>query len=519
MQPSVIVALDAFPTNYSQKIDRSAVASIPVLQGQQARLAAPPTSVRTKQSSESRLKDLWRQVLGTEVVSQYHIDSESSFFHIGGSSSGLIGLQSLIRSTFGVEVALVRLFEYPTLSAMGRCIDPTAIDRIIPKQVSPVPTPAVEPPRLKHPSAAPIDWDLETAIPRDLYELEVNSPKEVTIPFKTVVITGSTGFLGKELLLQMVADETIKKIYAVAVRKAISDLPSIFSDPKVEVHSGHLAAPRLGLSERTAKEIFSIADSVIHNGSDVSFLKTYQTLEKSNMQSTGELVKLCLPYQVSMHFISSSRVAHLSNKDIVGEESLSIFKTPTDGSDGYTATKWASERFLERVGEKFSMPIYVHRPSSINGDNAPVMDLMTNLLTYSKKIRKTPKSSMWQGVLDFVSVGHVARGVLTEVRSESILPAGMVKYLHQSGDVEIPIEGMQVFLEKETGQNFGTLSVESWVREATKAGMNELIGAYLMNAAELPIKFRRLSKAHRLNKFEDCTQAEEASSWFSLRFW
>lgn len=251
-----------------------------------------------------------------------------------------------------------------------------------------------------------------------------SSPKEIDIAFKTVVITGSTGFLGKELLTRMVADEEIEKIYAIAVRKLKSDLPAIFSDPKVEVHGGDLGAPLLGLSEDTAQEIFSVADSAIHNGADVSFLKAYRTLEKRNVQSTREIVKLCLPYRVSLHYISSSGVAHLSNKEVVGEESLTAFEPPTDGSDGYTATKWASERFLELVGEKFSMGVYIHRPSSISGDDAPMMDLMTNMLTYSKRMRKTSRSSTWKGILDFVSVENVARGILDQVRNEDLPCSG-----------------------------------------------------------------------------------------------
>jgi hybrid polyketide synthase/nonribosomal peptide synthetase ACE1 len=138
------------------------------------------------------------------------------------------------------------------------------------------------------------------------------------------------------------------------------------------------------------------------------------------------------------------------------------------------------------------MGIYIHRPSSITGDDAPTMDLMTNLLTYSEKMRKTPKSSMWKGGLDFVSVENVARGILDQVRNEDLTSSGTVKYLHQTGELEVPIESMRTFLERETGEVFDSLSVETWVREAIEGGMNELIGAYLISAADLPIIFPKL---------------------------
>ena len=521
MQPSIIIALDSFPVNSSRKIDREAISNLSLLPGNQT-----PSSVSThsalkpQQVSESRLKDLWHQVLGVDVASQYHIDVESNFFHVGGSSSSLIGLQRLIKTTFGAEVALVHLFENPTLGSMTRHISPPAKITSVAEVVSDAQAPVVGSHSQEVSSAEAIDWDLETAIPNELYQLEMNSsPKDIDIPFKTVVLTGSTGFLGNELLTRMVADENIEKIYAIAVRKPKLDLPAIFSDPKVEVYNGDLVEPRLGLSENAAKEIFSVADSVIHNGSEVSFLKTYRTLERANVQSTRELVKLCLPYRVSLHYISSSGVVQLSNKEAVNEESLAAFRPPTDGSDGYTATKWASERFLELVGEKFSISIFIHRPSSITGDDAPIMDLMTNMVTYSKRMRKIPKSPTWKGVLDFVSVENVARGILNEVHNENLAMTGIIKYLHQSGELVVPIDSMQSFLERQTGAAFETLSVERWVREATKAGLDELIGAYLISAADLPVTFPRLLKNKRWSREVGSKVPPQSSSWFSLRWW
>jgi hybrid polyketide synthase/nonribosomal peptide synthetase ACE1 len=189
-----------------------------------------------------------------------------------------------------------------------------------------------------------IDWEKETALTDDLYDTEISSaPKDRRLAFKTVAITGATGFLGKEILRRMIDDVHIDEIHAIAVRRRVSDLPTIFSDAKVQVHRGDLNAPGLGLSEAKAKEIFGETDAVIHNGADASFLKSYKTLSRTNVGSTRELVKLCLPSRVPIHFISSASVAHLSGQPSFGEYSVAEFEPPGDGSDGYTATKWASE--------------------------------------------------------------------------------------------------------------------------------------------------------------------------------
>lgn len=55
-------------------------------------------------------------------------------------------------------------------------------------------------------------------------------------------------------------------------------------------HDGDLTLPRLGLTKESAKAIFEEADVVIHNGADVSHIKTFQNLRQANLESTMELM-------------------------------------------------------------------------------------------------------------------------------------------------------------------------------------------------------------------------------------
>lgn len=115
----------------------------------------------------------------------------------------------------------------------------------------------------------------------------------------------------------MPSEKNVDKIRATAFRRRRPNLPAIFSDPKVQLHMGDLNALRLSLSKQAAQEI----------------------------------VKLCLPQRIPMHLIPSASVAYLSRQASFGEESVANFRLPCDRSDVYTATKWASEHFLELISE------------------------------------------------------------------------------------------------------------------------------------------------------------------------
>lgn len=524
MRPAIVVPLTHLPLNHSGKVDRQAIAAL---------LIKPTTKEVTstttqRQTVGTKVKEIWQRVLGDELTSLHQIDAVSDFFHIGGNSLTLVNVQGLIKRELNVELTLVQLFENPTLGALIRQIDATS-EAINDESISSMTAPEmveVTPPSFT--PAGRIDWAQETAMTDDLYELEIDpEPKDQGLPFKTVVITGATGFLGKELIRQMIDDTHIDKIHAIAVRWRKSDLPAIFSNPKVDLHQGDLKAPRLGLSEAKARKMFAETDAVIHNGADVSFMKTYTSLSKTNVGSTRELVKLCLPFHVPIHFVSSAGVAHLSGKTSFGEESVAIFQPPQDGTDGYTATKWASERILELVSEKFSIPVWIHRPSNITGEDAPELDIMTNILDFSKKMRKVPVSPSWQGTVDFVSVERVAADILDEVKNDSAHPGGMVKYVHECGDLEVAIDDMRVSLERQTGQEFESMSLGEWTRAAVAEGLDELVAAYLNSAAEMPFVFPKLLKANcrrptiamRMNEGAKRANPPKSSLGDALRRW
>jgi len=124
---------------------------------------------------------------------------------------------------------------------------------------------------------APIDWDKEASLELDI---EVATEAKKTGDDVTVVRTGATGYLGRDIV-KFVSHDRVSKVICVAFR---GNEPETFiaqyqdSQTKIEVLQGGLGAPLLGLDEVTFENLGKEADVIVHSGANRSFWDYYQTL-------------------------------------------------------------------------------------------------------------------------------------------------------------------------------------------------------------------------------------------------
>ncbi|MBE3042956.1 SDR family oxidoreductase [Candidatus Bathyarchaeota archaeon] len=486
LKPAVAVGVDHLPVNSSHKLDRRAVDGWPLPMLAEDAQGPSHNGDDLDTGFEVALRQLWQEALpeGVGYRRGQSINGSSDFFHVGGSSLGLINLQGLIKERLGLSMSLYKLFQNSTLKAMGALLhgqEATVTE-----------------------SNPAIDWEREVALPSDLTQQSDTGAQTTAArhEIKTIALTGATGFIGREILRRLLADDRISSVYCLAVRKEKSDLPTLFNHPKVVVYRGDLRAPRLGLSEEDVAATFGGdggVQAVIHAGADVSFLKTYHTLRLVNVASTRELVRLAAPRRLPLHFISSATVARLAleaGRSSFGRESVAGYPPATARAaveGGYVSAKWVSEVLLERAAKNLGLPVWIHRPTSVSGEDASELDLMSNITKYVQETKAIPNTREWSGGFDFVSVQSVGRDVVREVLDNAVL-GGEVRYQFQSGEVEIGGDEMQSILELGTGASFEVLPLAQWIERAEKAGLNHLLALYLRRAAEGQLLIPKLLK-------------------------
>lgn len=334
-----------------------------------------------------------------------------------------------------------------------------------------------------------VDWDAEVQLPEpDRFSKMENGRAPNSKP-AVVLLTGSSGLLGHHLLNRLASEPSITKIICVAVRRLSERLKSgqlPQPDGRVVYYEGDLRLPQLGLTAEQASEIFAGVDAVIHNGSDTSHLKYYSAVRDCNVESTRELVRLCLPRKIPLHYVSSVGVCLLAGRQTFPEVSATAsgIKPPVDGAHGYMCSKWVCEHLLEGVSAAHGLRISINRPSTIvrEGSDATTaeaeFDWVNALLHYSHRIRAVPRAEHNQGAFDLVYIRTVCNDIIQELFRRD--HGNRLTYVNNVGDVVIPMSKLAE-MGKTTGSGklYRTLRFDQWADEAIEAGLQPAVAALI----------------------------------------
>ena len=471
MKPSILVPIAKLPTNDSGKLDRKALTALPTTGPTRA------SKLEKLTSAQAEMKALWAQVIPGELSGSHDIGPNTDFFHVGGTSILLVNLQSLLKQKYVNAPPLHKLFEASNLESMASFLEHTEVEI-----------------HMQH-----INWEQEAdLLPNEVYAARKSASTNdlKLVPPRQVVLTGATGFLGKHILARLLRLPSVQTIYCVAVRKDLDSLESVFQDPRIKVFSGNLASPTLDLTSDETDMIFSQIDLIIHNGADVSFMKTYQSLKRINVNPTKYLAQLAVPRRIPLHFISSASVAQLTGLDTVGEISVSKW-APGPDADGYTAAKWVAERHLEKISERFGLPVVIHRPSSITGEGSGKLDLMSNMFKYVELLEAVPQGPAWKGYFDFISVHSVAAAIIKSIVGQQDTA---VRYLYSAGEIVYPLAVVKELIDGGSGLPVRALPVYEWVDAAEEKGLDQMLAAYMRSVGESsnPLAFPKLIKGQSM---------------------
>ena len=453
MVPVVAIPLDKFPLSNHSKVDRRAVENMPLPE----RIGSAQEEDTEMTETMLQLKRVWQDVLGknTEKLG-FDLTPSTNFFMVGGNSLLIIRLQAKIRQAFNFAVPLAKLLSVSTLGEMARKIEESAMVDLI-------------------------DWEKETLPPAPASFLQDVAAKSET-KGKTVLLTGSTGFLGKRVLPQLDARSDVSTIHCVAVRdKPREGEP--FSSSKVVHHVGDLSMPLLGLSEDEFRELASQVDVILHLGAVRSFWDNYNVLRLSNVHPIKELVKLAAPRHVPILYISTIGVLP---KEAMGNPagSAAAYPPPADGTSGYVSSKWAGERILERSAAKLGVPSTVYRFLPVSGEQ-PVQlkqELLDTFVGLVDASGLKPDMTVWKGRIDLVPAEEVSQWMADCITTTAA--DATTQFTHYPSPLAVHTDEMEKYIQEQRGdlEDLEYMPLLQWFGRLKALGFN-----YLLTGQEMTV--------------------------------
>ena len=323
MVPDAFVILERLPLTSNGKLDRRA-------------LPGPDhnsfvSSVEYDQvhgDIEEALLTLWIELLQLDRIGR-----NDNFFEIGGHS--LLALKALqrINQEFKSGMKITDLYRYPTIRELAERIRGTTTEDFV------------------------VDLSREATLDDRIVPITGVSCN----PPRVILITGSTGFVGRFLLEQLLrnADATI---YCLVRSPSQSQaMPRVRAQlekwglwrgeyaHRIVGFAGNLSLPHLGLDDASYDLLARTADCIYHCGSSMNHLETYAMAKPANVASVAELLKLATSHKPKVvNYISTLSVFETTSNHAtrVVDEASSIDHEKHASSAGYGTSKWVAEKIF-----------------------------------------------------------------------------------------------------------------------------------------------------------------------------
>lgn len=465
MIPVLAVPLDKLPLSRHSKVDRKAIKNLD-LPARLANDAADKDNDNADDGEElretmNRLRQLWHEVLPNIEKLGLAVTPATSFFLIGGNSLLIVRLQAKIRRVFNVVVRLADLLGAHTLRGMARKIDESSgVDMI--------------------------DWSLETMpplMPRFLKDL---SPKQES-QAKTVLLTGATGNMAKHVLPLLLADDRVGKVHCVVRDKP--ERGEQLVHPKVVHHFGDLTLHILGLGVDEFRDLAEHVDVILHMGAVRSFWDNYHMLRAANVHPTKELVKLAAARKIPIHFISTSGVLPRDVLQTGEASSAAAYEPSVDGSNGYIASKWASETLLEHAAAgPLAVPSYIYRmlPAAAVQTQGQTDDakrrVIDEFLRCIDLAKAAPDTTGWKGRIDLIPAKLVAEwlcsSVLASVSASKAVKNPTAQFLHYQSPISVDVEELTALIEQRKSDTpLERLPILKWMGRIKALGFSYILAS------------------------------------------
>ncbi|KAK2590902.1 hypothetical protein QQS21_011414 [Conoideocrella luteorostrata] len=305
---------------------------------------------------EVDMRAIWTQVLGLPAAS---IGVDDDFYDLGGDSIQVVTLIHAIYEKFRTRLPISTLRKgSATISVMASLVEtPQAASKMV--EAEPVNV-------MAHVEAiTSASWSSENQL------AQCKGSTTTLCDDATVFLTGATGFLGTQLLNQLLRDSKVITVIALVrstsstqglerIKKTATLAGWWNNTPdscihKLKVWVGDLSSPQLGLDAKQWDRICGESvedrnvDAIIHNGAAVNWIADYERLRAANVESTVQLLRAAVASPAHPKFTFISGGIKAEPKAAPGTNAAQVAK-----ANGYAQTKFVAETAVHDIAMRLS---------------------------------------------------------------------------------------------------------------------------------------------------------------------
>ncbi|KAK5169408.1 large subunit of alpha-aminoadipate reductase [Saxophila tyrrhenica] len=501
--PTLFIPMLRLPLTPNGKVDRRALPFPEDADLLGAISKASDLDARTE--TEQALADIWAFHLPRHTTDT--LPRDAKFEDLGGNSIMAVQILPKINKRWhGANVPMSAMTsKQPTLRKLARYIDRSLDPVGLRMDVAEAEDEEDQPEQYAN--------DLQnhvTNLPQEFPLFKARDPKEAFEGGTSILLTGTTGFLGAYILHEAIVRKHPNHVYAhVRASSAKEGMDRIrttctayglwqewwATEGNLEVVVGDLEKPQLGLSDADFTKVTKGTDLIVHNGARVHWLLPYESLKPANVQSTLECIKLCATGKPKrLAFVSSTSALDTEHYVQQSEGGQPVLESDDlEGSrqglgTGYGQTKWVSETLI-REACKRGLDGVIVRPGYVMGDEKTGVsntdDFLVRMLKGCVQIGSRPDVS---NTINMVPVPHVAqkvlavalhadKGTVSHVEAHPRLTFNQFLETLEEYEYSAPVQGYDTWRQK----------VEQYV-ESSKNDQEELalLGLYHMVTGNLP---------------------------------
>ena len=200
-------------------------------------------------------------------------------------------------------------------------------------------------------------------------------------PPRVILLTGASGFLGRQVARELLRDPGVRLICLVRDRtdetvtarlaRSLGDAgiePEVLRD-RVDALAGDVAEPNLGLDAGAYASLAVRIDAVYHCAALVDWVRSYGQLYRMNVGGVQNLIRLaCQGRAKRLVFVSSIAVCYARSGPEYIDETTDMLPFVAGMPLGYARSKCVAEALLRQAAER-GLPVTVLRPALIAGDS------------------------------------------------------------------------------------------------------------------------------------------------------